>query len=93
VSRPWLWAADNHAIGSRSDGDGGLLSQTDVLDTRSSQEPGSANRAWNQRLIAAASIAGAEAYWLTAEEVDLVVPAKPVLLTRSSQGTGYYEPC
>ena len=60
------------------------MSQTDVLDTRSSKEPGRANRAWKQRLIAAASDAGAEVYWLTAEEVDLVVPAKPVLLTRSS---------
>jgi hypothetical protein len=92
VNRPWLWAANNHAIGSRSDGDGGLLSLADVLDTRSSEEPGRANRAWKQRLIAAASAAGAEACWLTAEEVDLVVPAKPVILKRSSQGTGYYKP-
>jgi hypothetical protein len=80
VIRPWLWAADNHTIGNRSDGDGGLLSLADILDMSSSQEPGSANRAQKQRPIAAASVAGAEACWPRAEEADLVVPAKPVFL-------------
>jgi hypothetical protein len=65
VSRPWLWAADNHAIRNRGDGDGGLLSLADILDMSSSQEPGRANRVQKQRLIAAASVAGAEVRVLT----------------------------
>jgi hypothetical protein len=50
-----------------------------IFLTRSSQEPGSANRAQKQRLIAAASVAGAEVCWPMADEADLFL-AKPVFL-------------
>jgi hypothetical protein len=54
-----------------------------IFLTRSSQEPGSANRAQKQRLIAAASVAGAEVCWPMADEADLFIPRQAGILERN----------
>jgi hypothetical protein len=91
VIRPWLWAAANHTIGNRGEGDFGLLSQADVLDTflvgtRSCQSY--AGTTSHRRRFHCLE----QLFWPTADEAGLLILVKLVFLNAILVGTGYYKP-
>ena len=90
--RPWLWAAANHAIGNRGEGDAGLPSLADILDTilsgtRSCQSY--AETTPHRRRFHCLK----QLLWPTADEAGLLVLVQPVFLNAILAGTGYYKPC